>query len=75
LHVSDQRPGELSNLLLSLRASWHSAQRRFNARRKEGCGYYQTTTLNKRRWSAAKAYLSHAPANLTIATNAHATRV
>ena len=53
----------------------HSAQRRFQWRTQEGCGYYQTTTLNQRRWSAAKAYLSRAPSNLTIVTKAHATRI
>src|SRR5579863_8265119 len=29
----------------------------FNGAQKEGAGYYQTTTNNKRRWSAAQAYL------------------
>jgi choline dehydrogenase len=49
----------------------------FNGARQEGVGYYQTTTNNRRRWSAARAYLKdarHRP-NLTIATEAHATRV
>jgi choline dehydrogenase len=49
----------------------------FNGARQEGVGYYQTTTGNRRRWSAAKAYLrpGRARANLTIATNAQATRI
>ena len=49
----------------------------FNGARQEGVGYYQTTTNNRRRWSAARAYLRAAKnrANLTVATNAHATRV
>jgi choline dehydrogenase len=49
----------------------------FNGARQEGVGYYQTTTGNRRRWSAAKAYLRPAKnrANLTVATNAHATRI
>ncbi|HEX3953826.1 MAG TPA: GMC family oxidoreductase N-terminal domain-containing protein [Stellaceae bacterium] len=49
----------------------------FNGARQEGVGYYQTTTNNRRRWSAARAYLKSARgrANLTIATDAHATRV
>jgi choline dehydrogenase len=49
----------------------------FNGARQEGVGYYQTTTNNRRRWSAARAYLRPAKnrANLTIATNAHATRI
>ena len=49
----------------------------FNGARQEGVGYYQTTTNNRRRWSAARAYLEKARhrANLTIVTEAHATRV
>ena len=49
----------------------------FNGARQEGVGYYQTTTRNRRRWSAARAYLGAARgrANLTIETQAHATRI
>src|SRR4029077_2491848 len=49
----------------------------FNGARQEGVGYYQTTTSNRRRWSAARAYLRGAKnrANLRVATNAHATRI
>jgi choline dehydrogenase len=49
----------------------------FNGAKQEGCGYYQTTTKDKRRWSTAAAYLNMAKSrpNLTIRTNAHATRV
>jgi choline dehydrogenase len=49
----------------------------FNGAKQEGCGYYQTTTRDKRRWSTAAAYLKPARGrpNLTIQTNAHATRV
>jgi len=49
----------------------------FNGARQEGVGYYQTTTTNRRRWSSARAYLGPARnrQNLTIATNAHATRI
>jgi choline dehydrogenase len=49
----------------------------FNGPRQEGVGYYQTTTSNRRRWSAARAYLRDARRrpNLTVATKAHATRV
>jgi choline dehydrogenase len=49
----------------------------FNGASQEGCGYYQTTTKNKRRWSTAAAYLNAAKkrSNLTIKTHAHATRV
>jgi len=49
----------------------------FNGATQEGCGYYQTTTRDKRRWSTARADLGPARsrANLTIRTRAHATRV
>ena len=49
----------------------------FNGATQEGCGYYQTTTNNKRRWSTAAAYLKPARKrpNLVIKTHAHATRV
>jgi choline dehydrogenase len=49
----------------------------FNGAKQEGCGYYQTTTKDKRRWSTAAAYLRMAKSrpNLEIKTKAHATRV
>ncbi len=49
----------------------------FNGATQEGCGYYQTTTKDKRRWSTAAAYLTEAKKrpNLTIKTRAHATKV
>jgi choline dehydrogenase len=49
----------------------------FNGANQEGCGYYQTTTKDRRRWSTAAAYLRSARKrpNLTIRTKAHATRV
>ncbi|MGE0225359.1 MAG: GMC family oxidoreductase [Acetobacteraceae bacterium] len=49
----------------------------FNGANQEGCGYYQTTTSNRRRWSTAKAYLQPAKGrrNLEIRTLCHATRV
>ena len=49
----------------------------FNGAHQEGVGYYQTTTRNRRRWSAARAYLGPAKGrrNLTVETEAHATRV
>ena len=77
LHVSDQaEQGELSQAVM--RACVQAgipANPDFNGARQEGCGYYQTTTNNRRRWSAAKAYLSNPPPNLAIRTDAHATRV
>jgi choline dehydrogenase len=49
----------------------------FNGARQEGVGYYQTTTGDRRRWSAARAYLRPARKrrNLVVRTEAHATRV
>jgi len=53
------------------------ANRDFNGANQEGVGYYQTTTARRRRWSAARAYLGPASRrhNLTIETQAHATRI
>ena len=49
----------------------------FNGAQQEGCGYYQTTTKDRRRWSTAAAYLRPARKrpNLIVQTHAHATRV
>jgi choline dehydrogenase len=49
----------------------------FNGATQEGCGHYQTTTNNKRRWSTAAAYLNPARGrpNLAIETRAYATKV
>jgi len=49
----------------------------FNGAQQEGCGYYQTTTKDRRRWSTAAAYLrpTLARSNLFVQTHAHATRV
>ena len=49
----------------------------FNGAAQEGCGYYQTTTGDRRRWSTAKAYLkpAHGRQNLEVRTGAHATKV
>jgi choline dehydrogenase len=51
--------------------------RDFNGAQQEGCGYYQTTTNNRRRWSTAAAYLRPARKrpNLVVQTRAHAMRV
>ncbi len=79
LHVSDQ-PGrfELADAVLAA-AEQAGIPRNpdFNGAWQEGCGYYQTTSSNRRRWSTAKAYLEPARRrpNLTIRTGAHATRV
>jgi choline dehydrogenase len=49
----------------------------FNNGQQEGAGPFQTTTNRRRRWSTAAAYLRPARdrKNLTVATNALATRV
>ena len=49
----------------------------FNGVQQEGCGYYQSTTNRRLRWSSASAYLKTARkrSNLRIVTEAHATRI
>ena len=49
----------------------------FNGAEQEGCGYYQTTTKDRRRCSTAAGYLRAARnrPNLVVRTRAHATRV
>jgi choline dehydrogenase len=79
LHVSDQPYNwEIAEAMLA--ACIEAGIPRnpdFNGAKQEGCGYYQTTTFNRRRWSTAAAYLRPARSrtNLVIRTNAHATRV
>jgi choline dehydrogenase len=79
LHVSDQ-PGRFELAEATLAACEQAGIPRnpdFNGARQEGCGYYQTTTSRRRRWSTAKAYLEPARgrANLVVRTGAHATKV
>ncbi len=79
LRVSDQ-PYEWEIARVLLQACIEAGIKRnpdFNGAEQEGCGYYQTTTKDRRRWSTAAAYLRQARKrpNLTIRTNAHATRV
>ena len=79
LHVSDQ-PGHFELADAVLEACVQAGIPRnpdFNGAQQEGCGYYQTTTLRRRRWSTAQAYLKSARKrpNLVIRTGAHATRV
>jgi choline dehydrogenase len=79
LHVSNQ-PGRFELADAVLEACVQAGIPRnpdFNGAQQEGCGYYQTTSLNRRRWSTAQAYLRPARkrANLVIRTGAHATRV
>ena len=79
LHVTDHPPGfELADAMLAAcEQAGIPRNPDFNGAVQEGCGFYQTTTSNKRRWSTAKAYLEparHRP-NLEIRTGAHATKV
>ena len=79
LNVSDQPAQfELADAVLEACVQAGIPRNRdFNGAQQEGCGYYQTTTLKRRRWSAAQAYLRPARSrdNLVIRTGAHATRV
>ncbi len=79
LNVSDQPAQfELADAMLEACVQAGIPRNRdFNGAQQEGCGYYQTTTLNRRRWSAAQAYLRPARNRdtLVIRTGAHATRV
>ena len=79
LRVSNQpRRFELADALLDACAQAGIPRNPdFNGAKQEGCGYYQTTTGDRRRWSTAKAYLAPAKgrANLEIRTNAHATKI
>ena len=79
LHVSDQ-PSTFELAEAALEACVQAGiprNRDFNGAQQEGCGYYQTTTNNRRRWSTAKAYLEPARARstLVVRTGAHATKV
>jgi choline dehydrogenase len=79
LHVSDQ-PGRFEIADAVMEACVQAGIPRnpdFNGAEQEGCGYYQTTSSNRRRWSTAKAYLQPARQrqNLVVQTGAHATRV
>ncbi len=79
LNVSDERPHwDLVDRFLE--ASEQAGLPRnpdLNGPRQEGIGYHQYTTHKGRRWSTAKGYLRPARnrSNLTIATNALATRI
>src|SRR6201994_763951 len=79
LHVSDQ-PAKFELAEAALTACEQAGIPRnpdFNGAQQEGCGYYQTTTNRRRRWSAAKAYLEPARGrpNLVVRTGTHATKV
>jgi choline dehydrogenase len=79
LHVSDCcEPHPLCEAFIaSARAAGHPVNQDFNGRLQEGAGYFQTTSHNGRRCSAAHAYLRPCKGrrNLTIWTDTRATRV
>jgi choline dehydrogenase len=79
LDVSDQPgPHELVDVVLAA-AEQAGIPRNpdFNGAQQDGCGRYQSTTSNRRRWSTAKAYIEPARfrPNLTIRTGAYATKL
>ena len=79
LAVSDPRDrhplGEA--FLAAAEAAGHTRNPDFNGATQEGFGFYQTTTRNGRRCSTAIGYLKPARkrANLTVVSDAHATRI
>jgi choline dehydrogenase len=79
LHVEDRRfTHELSNAWVDSAVSWGLKRTDdFNGESQEGAGLYQVTCKKGARWSTADAYLRPALSrpNLTVRTNAQATRV
>ena len=79
LHVSDLRePNELVDAFIRGAGQIGIAHNEdFNGATQEGAGYFQLTTRNGWRCSAAKAYLrpNRARKNLVIETDAHASKV
>lgn len=76
--TSIKRPNELIEAVIASAAKLGVARTHdFNGATQEGVGYYQLTTLNGWRMSAAKAYLKPAKArkNLSVITDAHATGI
>jgi choline dehydrogenase-like flavoprotein len=79
LNVADLRnPNPLSSLFLAAaEQAGLAANADFNGADQEGCGLYQVTQKNGRRFSAARAFLDAAKSrpNLTILTGAHVTKI
>jgi len=79
LPVSDQREDHplCDAFIAAAQEAGHPRNDDFNGADQEGAGYYQTTSRNGLRVSAAVAYLNPAKrrANLRIITRAHVTRV
>jgi len=79
LHVQDVRDKRpIHDVFLdAMQACGIPANPDFNGAAQAGCGYYQFTQRNGRRWSTATAYLDPARSrkNLTILTHAKAERI
>lgn len=78
LHISNPPCSEMADLLLKACVQAGIPYNPdFNGAEQDGAGYYQTTTKSGRRLSTAAAYLRPAQgrSNLSVLTNAHATRV
>ncbi|MCU1681587.1 MAG: alkJ [Amycolatopsis sp.] len=79
LHVEDRRfTHELSSAWVDSAVNWGLKRTDdFNGESQEGAGLYQVTCKKGARWSTADAYLRPALSrpNLTVRTNAQATRV
>jgi choline dehydrogenase-like flavoprotein len=79
LNVADLRnPNPLSaQFLAAAEQAGLAANPDFNGATQEGCGLFQVTQKNGRRFSAARAFLDQAKTrpNLTILTGAHVTRI
>jgi len=79
LNVADVRETDalLDKVVLAGESLGVACNPDYNGAQQEGFGYYQTTMKNGRRMSAARAYLHPVlnRKNLTLETDAHATRV
>ena len=79
LHVQDVRDKRAINdvFIDAMQSIGIPANPDFNGQAQDGCGYYQFTQHNGRRWSTATAYLDpvRKRPNLTIITQAFAQRI
>ena len=74
--VRDKRPMD-NEFIRAMNQAGIPSNPDFNGIDQAGCGYYQFTQSNGRRWSTASAYLNpiRSRTNLNIVTHAHAQRV
>lgn len=79
LNVADQRVNLKlgKTFLAAARQAGHRITKDFNGAQQEGCGYYQVTQKDGKRWSAANAFLHPVAerSNLTVMTGAQVQRV